>query len=71
MNLREGKYYWVRFYRDNAEWEPAQFCYTSTDGCQNWRRINSEEEWYGTEVNQIGPEIVPPVDDLEAIDAHI
>ena len=65
MTLKEKGYYWVRFYRDDAEWEPAQFCYLSTDGCQNWKRINSEEGWYGTEVNQVGPEIVAPMNDQE------
>lgn len=55
-----GKYYWVRFYRDNADWEPAELYKILEHGAEIWARINSEVEWYHTEVNEVGLEIIPP-----------
>lgn len=63
-----GKYYWVRFYQDDAEWEPAHLYHISEAGLGHWMRFDSHDPWYDTEINQIGPEIIPPADDWEVVE---
>lgn len=62
-----GKYYWIRLYRDDAEWRVAlRYLNTQT---YVWLVIDDNptntdspyiEFYYDTEVNEVGPEIVPP-----------
>lgn len=57
-----GHCYWIRLYRDDAPWEPArrarsENCMT-VDYC--WLLFGGDCEYYDTEVNEIGPEIILP-----------
>ena len=60
--LEVGKLYWVRMYRDDAPWEPAKR--VESDKCNTldycWKLIGNEVEGWETEVNEVGPEILPP-----------
>lgn len=62
MTPEPGKPYWIRLYRDDAPWQPAR--YKQSEKCMTvdycWEILGSEEEWYDTEVNEIGPEIISP-----------
>lgn len=51
-------FYWIRLYRDNAQWEPAQR--VVTDYGDGWRCLGVDDDYYDTEVNEVGPQIVPP-----------
>lgn len=57
-DLEVGKFYCVRFYRDNAPWQPARR--VSTDYGDGWEVLGIEPDMYDTEVNEVGPEIIPP-----------
>jgi hypothetical protein len=62
MTPRLGKYYWIRLYRDDAPWQIAirAISVKANNFEYCWRIIGSDLEYWDTEVNIIGPEIVPP-----------
>ena len=62
-----GKYYWVRVYRNDARWRiarrsmsrkamVAELCWFIFEGDAD----DGDLEYYDTEINEVGPEIVPP-----------
>lgn len=60
-----GKYYWIRTYRDDAPWRIAKRVmsrYIKAECC--WSIMEDAEladlEYYDSEVNEVGPEIVSP-----------
>lgn len=61
-----GHYYWIRLYRDDAAWQIARWDESgqSMTGEHVWFIFAEPEfadlEYYETEVNEVGPEIVPP-----------
>ncbi len=57
-----GKYYWIRLYRDDAQWQPAQRVGNNDPRNPDewWLVIGEEVDYYDTEVNEVGPEIVAP-----------
>ena len=62
-----GKYYWIRLYRDDARWQIARRAMSSKSMIveQCWFVFDEPDladlEYYYTEVNEIGPEICPPL----------
>lgn len=66
-----GKFYWIRLYRDDAEWRMAKRDFSNkamvAERC--WFVFDTDPdtcdlEYYDTEVNKVGPEIVPPRPEL-------
>ena len=60
MTPEVGKYYWIRLYRDDAEWRPAQLVTNQDRNETWWEIIGQTDAYYDTEINEIGSEIVPP-----------
>jgi hypothetical protein len=59
--------YWIRLYRDDAEWRIARrsFSMKSMTAELCWflfddDPVDADLEYYDTEINEVGPEIVPP-----------
>lgn len=63
MKPEVNKYYWVRLYRNDAPWQPARRIVTDySDLRLGWSIFGVEVDYYDTEVNEVGPEIVPPAE---------
>ena len=60
MTPEVGKYYWVRFYRDDADWRPAQRMEDPNNGNQWWEICGEDIPYHDTELNILGPELIPP-----------